>query len=280
MLLRIEDLDGPRVKPGAIDETVGLLEWLGLDWDKGPVVQSRDIAPCVEAMNKLAGAGLAYPCALSRREIASAASAPNQGDHESRFPPELRPPVQSGPFTGRDTNWRFVTPDVDIVFHDCARGDVSSNVSQRTGDFVLWTKRAQPAYQLAVVVDDHRQGVTQVVRGDDLVDSTARQLLLYQALGWSLPPTHTHLPLVVGPDGRRLAKRHGDSRLTRYKALGVPVERVIGWIASVSGVTTRPQPMSATEFAQRFDLSLLPMAPVVMTQEDDAWLVESRRVNS
>ncbi|MCA9297128.1 MAG: hypothetical protein KC983_11440, partial [Phycisphaerales bacterium] len=136
-------------------------------------------------------------------------------------------------------------------------------------------KRGTPAYQLAVVVDDIRQHVTDVVRGDDLLPSAARQTLLYRALGHT-PPNWWHLPLVYGTDGLRLAKRHGDTRLTTYRAQGVRPERVIGLIARWSGIDTGPADethnMTADEFAEAFDLDRLPRTRVTFTEEDDAWL--------
>jgi glutamyl-tRNA synthetase len=125
-------------------------------------------------------------------------------------------------------------------------------------------------------VDDHRQGVTQVVRGDDLLDSAARQLLLYRALGYAPEPTYTHLPLVLGHDGKRLAKRHGDTRLDTYRARGVHPHRVIALVASWCGVLdrgARPGRVSPAEFRQRFSLSTIPHTPIQFTPEDDQWLL-------
>src|SRR5690606_18392185 len=175
---------------------------------------------------------------LTRREIEVAASAPHEPPNlgetpadepgrENRFPPHLRPPIHPRAFEDDQTNWRFLTPDGAVTFHDRFRGDVQGTPADTIGDFVIWTKRAQPSYQLAVVVDDARQGVTQVVRGDDLLDSAARQIFLYQALELAPRPVYTHLPLVVGPDGRRLAKRHGDTRIDTYRAHGVPSTALI-----------------------------------------------------
>ena len=301
IVLRIEDLDGPRIKDGAAESIIGTLRWLGMDWDEGPHVQSRDLSPYVGAMRTLAGAGRAFPCALTRAEIEAAASAPHgqsasvarragpsptpptsgrgEGDgssvtpSESRFPPDLRPPLAPRDFDDPHTNWRFALPEGAVAFTDRFLGPQRIDPSESVGDFVIWTKRTQPAYQLAVVVDDHRQGVTDVVRGDDLLDSAARQLLLARALSLAPEPEYTHLPLVVGEDGRRLAKRHGDTRVEHYRARGVPVERVIGLIASWSGVQGERRPMSAEEFAGAFNLASLPRAAAVFTREDDAWLL-------
>ena len=279
IVLRIEDLDGPRIKPGAADDIVRTLEWLGMDWDEGPLIQSATPEPHEEAMGALARAGLAYPSDLTRTQIEAAASAPQaeRGGEivgaESRFPPELRPEGFDAPKEFDPAqSWRFVTPDEETVVEDAFMGARAVRVQRTIGDFVIWTRRGQPAYQLAVVVDDHRQGITRVVRGDDLLDSAARQMLLYRALGLGPVPGHCHLPLVVGPDGRRLAKRHGDTRVDEYRRLGAPAERLIGLVAFWSGVRERRAPMSAAEFRDGLALRTIPAGPITFTAEDDQWL--------
>lgn len=273
ILLRIEDLDTPRNKPGAVEQAIDLLGWLGIDWDIGPVIQSADMDPHRAAMARLASLGLAYPCALTRSQIEAAASAPQEGAHEVRFPPELRPPIAPRTFDDEHTNWRFVTPDHAVHFDDEFAGPRAHSPFDTIGDFVIWTARGQPAYQLAVVVDDARQGVTHVVRGDDLLESSARQILLYESLALGPPPRYCHLPLVVGPDGRRLAKRHGDTRLDRYRGAGVPRERIVGLCAYWCGISPARRPMPIDEFRRRLDLGTIPNVPVVFTQEDEAWLL-------
>lgn len=309
IILRIEDLDSPRVKPEAIHGIQQTLSWLGIDWDQGPIIQSTDLEPYVRAMKTLASRGLAYPCELTRSEIEAAASAPqsnkalitpalpthsgtSQADppptpaptlapapaSESVFPASLRPLIAGTPqpFVDAGTNWRFLTPASRIVqFTDDFAGPQARTPGASIGDFVLWTKRAQPAYQLAVVVDDARQGITRVIRGDDLLDSAARQLLLYEALGVPRPPRMMHLPLIVGPDGRRLAKRHADTRVDAYRARKVPPERVLGLIAHWCGHETR-NPLSAQEFAYSLDIAAFAQrrpGPITFTPEDDAWLL-------
>lgn len=271
--LRIEDLDTPRVKPGAIEQTIDLLAWLGLDWDEGPLVQSIDQSPYVQAMRRLARAGAVYPCDLTRSEIEAAASAPQEGVHETVMPRSLRP-AGVGPteFVDTGSNWRLVVPDEPVGFVDTRHGPQRVSLPESIGDFVVWTRRGQPSYQLAVVVDDARLGVTQVVRGNDLLESTARQLALYRALGLAPEPTHTHVPLVRGPDGRRLAKRHGDSRLGTWKARGMRPERVIGLVACWTGLQTQPEPMAASEFLDRFDAGTIPMSDIVFDQRAESWL--------
>lgn len=276
VLMRIEDLDGPRIKPGAADELLRTLEWLGLDWDGPAHTQSDDLEPCREAMRTLAEQALAYPCRLTRRQIEEAADAPHERPESSRpgaqYPIELRPELRPRRFDDPHTNWRLAAPDEEVAFEDAFAGRRSFHVLRETGDFVIWTKRAQPAYQLAVVVDDHRFGVTQVVRGDDLLPSTARQILLHRALGLSPQPTYTHLPLVMGEDGRRLAKRHGDTRLLRYRREGVRPERIVGLLAWWSGVAQERCEMTAEAFARGLRLDTIPKTERVFAQEDDAWL--------
>jgi len=322
IILRIEDLDGPRIKAGAADGIMDTLRWLGIDWDEGPIVQSDDLEPYEEAMRTLAARGMAYPCRLSRAEIEAAASAPQEGSHEVRYPASLRPspalfPFRFDPASGSledasepergEHSWRFLVPDEEVCFDDACAGPQRINVSASVGDFIIWTKRAQPAYQLAVVVDDSRQGVTDVIRGNDLLDSAARQVLLYRALGYvttqsgaernpvSLAgglldrvrpgetpcpvPAYCHLPLVIGPDGKRLAKRHGDTRVETYRSLGVPPEAVVGLIGSWSINTAVDSParsirapMTPAEFSERFCLSTMSADPIRFSEEDDLWL--------
>lgn len=280
IVLRIEDLDGPRVKPGVIEQTIDLLSWLGIDWDEGPIVQSSDLTPYRAAMDELARAGRVYPCDLTRAQIEAAASAPQEGSHDVVFPRTLRPGFHPREFSKDDTNWRFVVEDGPVAYTDQFAGAQRFEPARTIGDFVVWTMRGQPSYQLAVVVDDARQGITQIIRGDDLLESAARQLLLYRALGLGPEPTYTHLPLVRGHDGKRLAKRHGDTRLDAYRAAGVSRERIIALLARWCCITPSPPTaptapltgMSPRDFLTSLDLSRIPRSDVVFTPEDDRWL--------
>ena len=282
VVLRIEDLDGPRIKTGATEEATDILAWLGLNWDEGPFTQRHDLIPYLEMLQQLSGQGAIYPCRCTRRQIEEASlSAPHGDAHELRYPGTCRPdriePVGDLPLGGdlawSDTGaaWRLRVPDESIRFDDCLVGPQSHNVQRVVGDFLVATKRGTPSYQLACVVDDARQGIDQIVRGDDLVRSTPRQLLLYSQLKLGPVPAYTHLPLVVGEDGRRLAKRHGDSRITAYRQQGVQPERLLGLLAHWCGLGPRAE-IKADEFLAHFDLENLPREPVVFRQEDDAWL--------
>jgi glutamyl-tRNA synthetase len=303
VLLRIEDLDGPRIKTGAAEAAIDIMQWLGIDWDEGPVYQSADLKPYEDALTQLVEAGEAYPCRCTRTQILAASlSAPNAGDHELRYPGICRPAAISGvagalrqeaserhepshkgsgaslrerprhlSLHDRNIAWRLVTPDESIIFNDTFLGPQCFNPQHEIGDFLVATKGGQPSYQLAVVVDDARQGVTHVVRGADLLPSTARQMLLYDRLNLGPPPEYLHLPIVTGEDGRRLAKRHGDTRLAHYRDQGTIPERVVGLLAEWCGIGPRWE-LTANEFAERFDLSRLPRDQVVFTTADDAWL--------
>ena len=271
VILRIEDLDGPRVKPGADAEAVEDLRWLGLDWDEQAPHQRSDLSPYVAAFDLLKDKGLVYPCTCTRSEIVRAQSAPHGDEHELRYPGTCRDCDDDRGDSA--AAWRVRVPDEAIDFEDEVCGRQCVNVQQQVGDFVVVAKAGLPAYQLAVVVDDARQAVTDVLRGDDLLRSTGRQMWLYRMLDLTPLPRYWHVPLVLGPDGRRLAKRHGDTRVAWYRRQGAPPERVIGLMAHWCGLTAEPEPMRATEFCDRFSLGHVPAGPVTFTPEHHAWLL-------
>ncbi|MEM1304990.1 MAG: glutamate--tRNA ligase family protein, partial [Planctomycetota bacterium] len=276
VVLRVEDLDGPRVKRGAAEQAIETLRWLGIDWDDGPHRQVNDLTPYRQALASLAAGGHVYPCRCTRSQLLAAElSAPNAGDHELRYPGVCRPGdavrFQFDQPEHRDAAWRVRTPDEAVRFVDRFSGEQVFNPQEDVGDFVVATKAGTPSYQLAVVVDDARQGVTDVVRGDDLLPSTPRQMLLYRLLGLGTPPRYTHLPIVVGSDGRRLAKRHGDTRVDTYRQRGIPAERLIGLIAEWCGFGPR-RPMHRDEFAAGLELSRMPRSAITFTNADDDWL--------
>lgn len=202
-LLRIDDLDTPRQLPGMVDDILATLESFGLFWDGELSWQSRHLRFYEEAFEQLKQQGVIYPCGCSRKEIARAASAPHSGDDCLTYPGSCRPgmgsemPIRS---------WRVRVPDHKICFDDLRKGHVCQELVKSCGDFAVRRGDGEFAYQLAVVLDDHLTGVNQVVRGDDLLGSTPRQILLQRLLG--LPqPAYCHLPLVTGPGGAKLSKR-------------------------------------------------------------------------
>ena len=277
IVLRVEDLDGPRIKAGATEQAINLLQWLGFDWDEGPYYQLHDLSPYQAALQRLAEQGVIYPCRCTRKQLEAASlSAPHGHQHDLRYPGTCRPPdgaaVDHSLLGATDVAWRFRVPEGRTVFEDAFAGNQVRNIQQTVGDFLVSTKSGLTSYQLAVVVDDARQGIDQVIRGDDLIDSTPRQMLLYAELGLAPIPTYTHLPLVIGADGRRLAKRHGDSRLAHYRAVGVSAERVLGLLGEWCGVGPR-QERTRAELLERFDLTKLSHEPIVFSPDDDAWLL-------
>jgi glutamyl-tRNA synthetase len=291
VVLRVEDLDGPRVKSGADRQAVEDLRWLGLDWDEGPIYQSGRRGGYWRAVEALLAAGAAYPCVCSRKEVEAAASAPHAEDGAAIYPGTCRGRFRSIDEArrdgGREPALRFAVPagEAGVVdFVDEFAGPRRFDVPRELGDFVIAKARepgrpdedarfGTPAYQLAVVVDDAAGGVTDVVRGDDLIDSTPRQILLYRALGWGeRVPRYHHLPLVVGEDGRRLAKRHGDTRLSYYRGRGVSPGRVLELLAKWCGLASHAPPRTAGDLLARFDLTNVPKSQIVFSTEDDAWL--------
>ncbi|MEM8783113.1 MAG: tRNA glutamyl-Q(34) synthetase GluQRS [Planctomycetota bacterium] len=275
IVFRVENLDTPRNQPGAVKQAIEDLRWLGLDWDEGPSFQRDDLSPYADALEQLAEAGHTYPCPATRREIVAAASAPHIDDHELRYPGIYRPPAAPPIDPQADVATRVIVPDGVVAFTDRVAGEQTHDVQQQVGDFVVSTKAGLPAYQLAVVVDDHRQGVTDVVRGDDLLRSTARQIVLQRLLGYEPLPTHWHVPLVVDEEGRRMAKRRGDTRLAELRGRGVTTERVVGLLAKLCGLTDRAAEMSTNEFVGGFRLEQLSRDPVTFTQGDLAWLLRN-----
>jgi glutamyl-tRNA synthetase len=276
ILLRIDDLDGPRIKADAAIQAIQDLQWLGLDWDEGPLYQSSRRTQYALAAKALFKSGRTYPCICTRREADRAASAPHADDGASVYPGTCRGKFSTlaaaTAIAGKPPALRFDTTAQCVDWTDALRGAQHCNVEQQLGDFVVVKSDATPAYQLANVVDDSERGVTHVVRADDLIDSTPRQILLYQALGWQdRIPTFFHLPLVLGPNGQRLAKRHGDTRVAHYRDHGIPAARLRALLARWSGMPAADE-LEMPQLLDGFRLENLPLAPVVFTPADDAWL--------
>lgn len=279
VVLRIEDLDGPRIKARAAEQAIALLGWLGLDWDEGPYYQTTNLKPYREALLELITEGHAFPCRCTRSQILAASlSAPHAGQHELHYNGLCRPRrgtrADLSLLDDPDYAWRLVTPNGEVLFHDELLGPQAINPQLEVGDFLVATKGGLPSYQLAVVVDDLRHKVDRIVRGDDLLSSTARQILVRRRLGAEPPIEYWHLPLVVGQDGRRLAKRHGDSRLDTFRQNGATPERVVGLLAEWCGLGPREE-MTAVEFVKRFHVDGLPREQVVYSESDGEWLCDS-----
>jgi len=242
LVLRIEDLDPLRCRPEWTERAIEDLAWLGVHWSEGPFYQSRRRAVYEVAWRALRAGGHVYPCTVSRREIRDAAHAPHDDDEDAEpvFPAELRPPAGTGRDAGSPAGvvWRFRVPDGETVhFTDVLRGAQSFIAGEDFGDFVVWRKDDVPAYELAVVADDVAMGITEVVRGEDLLKSTARQLLVYRALG-ATPPAWCHVPLVRDAEGRRLAKRHQPLSVRELRSRRVTPQGVLA--LAEAGATGTP----------------------------------------
>lgn len=264
LVMRVEDLDAPRVRPGALEQMLDDLRWLGLDWDEGPDVggpvgpyeQSRRLDRYEAAVTTLERGGHLFACTCSRKEIETIASAPH-GEDGPIYPGTCR----GGPtHPERPAALRFRFEHAQS-FSDAVHGEVAEGLG--AGDFVVRRADGVFSYQLAVVVDDLAMQITEVVRGDDLLASTPRQLALISALG-GVAPRYAHVPLVLGPDGQRLAKRHGAVTVAEQRAAGVIPEALVGRLAHTLGLLDRDEPVAARELVRDFSLARISRAPVVM----------------
>jgi glutamyl-tRNA synthetase len=245
-VLRIEDLDPLRVVAGSEVRIEEDLRWLGLDWDEEPVRQSARGARYEEAIAALADQGLVYACDCSRAEIARAASAPHAGE-ETVYPGTCRD-RDPGRVMKRPPALRVRVPGGTVACDDGAMGRVEQDLARDVGDFVVRRADGAFAYQLAVVVDDRATGITDVVRGADLLSSVPRQIWLARALGEE-PPRFTHVALVVAPDGARLEKRTGGVTVRELRAAGVSAEHILGELGFGLGLATSSTPTTARALA-------------------------------
>ncbi len=268
VILRTEDLDHPKDKPGAAAQAIEDLRWLGFDWDE-EYVQSERIDLYRDALNTLREKDLVYPCVCSRRDVEAAQSAPHAGE-QLFYPGTCRDrfPDWEAAFAaaGRPPCWRFrVEPRTVVSFTDAFAGTYTQDVAATLGDFPLARDKNGAGYTLAVVVDDLLMGVTDVVRGDDLLAATPAQILIARALGATELPTYCHVPLVVGPDGRRLAKRHGDTRITTFRARGLSPEEIISSLAASCGWCNPNERLTLRDLIPRYTLTSIPHQPFMPT---------------
>lgn len=272
--LRIEDLDHPKHKPGAAAQLIDDLLWLGFDWDGDVLFQQPRKALYQAARDRLAPH--LYPCFCTRADIQRAQSAPHPGE-VLRYPGTCRP--ASLPLTPETLAnqirthapqlpaWRFaLEPTDDGRFTDAFAGPFLRTAAETAGDFVV-ARGDEAAYTLAVVVDDNDMGISHIVRGDDILPATPAQIVLYRHLGLPLP-TFCHLPLVVGPDGRRLAKRHGDTRICTYRAAGLSPARLLSAIARACHWLAPGENISQlNDLLPRFNPEVLPKTPLVWSPD-------------
>lgn len=266
VILRIDDIDTARSRSEFALNLVDDLEWLGLDWDVGPGTESP--ARCYvqsargdiyrEAIDKLASRGLLYPCFCSRRELKNLPSAPHA--EEPCYPgicaglDEQQRLALLG--SGKAHSLRFRCPGGTVRFRDALLGDREFLPEQFGGDFPVVRGDGVVSYQLATAVDDSLMGVTQVVRGRDLLSSTPRQILIQKALELSVP-AYAHIPLLLDQNGERLAKRHGALSLANLRQNGARPQMLTGALAHAAGMLDKPEPISPRELLANFDLAQL-----------------------
>ena len=258
LILRIEDLDIRAHNPQYTSLLLDDLQWLGLTWDKGPYYQSKRTELYREALSDLKQQGLLYPCFCSRADL-HAAQAPHASDGTYVYAGTCRNLSQSERkelSSHKIPATRIHVPNKIYAFEDKVYGSTSQNLAESCGDFIVQRADGVFAYQLAVVVDDADMGITEVVRGSDLLSSTPRQLYLQDVLGLS-HPTYAHLPLLVAPDGRRLSKRNHDLDLGVLRSQGKTPEEILGFLAYCAGLTEENEPLSAAQVANRFSWDVL-----------------------
>ncbi len=272
-ILRVEDLDHPRVRAGAATRMLTDLRWLGLDWEEGPDV-SGPFGPYTQSSRKAIYDGLlarlrerelVYPCYCSRAELGRLASAPHVGEDAPRYPGTCRTLTRQQRLRheadGRRPALRFRAPTTPITFHDRLVGSVTEDVAATVGDFIVRRSDGIIAYQFAVVVDDALMAVSQVVRGADLLSSTARQLALYDALGYRRPDTFVHVPLALDASGARMSKRDAQAGITALRERGVTPARVVGALAASCGLWKHGQAAALDEVLAAFDVAALRREP-------------------
>jgi glutamyl-tRNA synthetase len=274
VVLRIEDLDASRVRDEAKRGILADLRWLGLDWDEGPdlggpsapYVQSERMSAYKTSLERLMRDELVYPCTCTRSDIARAASAPHAEDEGPVYPGTCsgRTVADAAGLGDRPFAWRFRVPRGRIEWDDLFLGTTGVEPFLVGGDFIVARSSGQISYQLAVVHDDAAMGVNQVIRGDDLVASTPRQILLDRALGFQ-EPRFGHVPLAIGPDGRRLAKRDGSIKLATLRESGVDPRRLVGWLAQSCGWADESIPTAPRDWLSRFRFDAIPPGPWVVS---------------
>ena len=265
-VLRVEDIDTPRVRAETEARQLDDLRWMGLDWDEGPDVggpfapyrQSERAVRYDRALAELQRRGLTYLCDCSRADIARVASAPHAGDEGPRYPGTCRELGHEDRAWKRAPAVRLKTPDRETVVHDRWQGMLRENVGSKVGDFVLRRGDGVYAYQLAVVVDDLAMGVTEVVRGADLLGSAARQALLFELFG-ATPPNYAHHAMIVSSDGTRIAKRASGVSLGDRRRAGDSPGAVVATVARALELVNRgsSSAIAPRELLPSFDPSRL-----------------------
>ena len=248
--LRIDDLDEARTKPGSAQQIMDDLTWLGLHWDGEPYYQTLHIADYEAAFDGLVNSQKVYACVCSRKEIAKVASAPHEPGLSVKYPGTCRDRMLTDGEVEKLLAWRYVVENSLTSFTDVLAGAQRQNLMEDVGDFILRRKDGVYAYQLATVVDDINLGVTDVVRGADLLDSTPRQIALFNDLNGTVPQ-FWHTPLKLDENGERMAKRSGANSLLNLRQQGITAKQLIAKLAFDLGLLGENEPLSAKDLLQK-----------------------------
>jgi glutamyl-tRNA synthetase len=276
VILRIEDLDRSRARAASAQTAIEDIRWLGLDWDEGPdiggpsapYVQSERTELYEQLLARFKKSDSVYPCTCTRADVARAASAPHPDDEGPAYPGTCaeRRVADAAALYDRPFSWRFRVPPGSVEWDDLFLGRIALDPARLGGDFIVARNQAGHSYQLAVVADDLHMGVNQVIRGNDLVPSTPRQILLYREAGWPAP-RFGHVPLAVESDGRRLAKRDGSLKLSTLRENGVDPRLLIGALVHSCGWAHEARPMAPADAVGLFDALSLAREPWVVSRE-------------
>ncbi len=278
VVLRMEDIDPDRSRPEFAEGILRDLAWLGLDWDEGPdvggpytpYVQSRRYDRYAAVLERLQQAGHLYPCFCTRRELRALASAPHAGEQGAAYPGTCRQlsdaEREARRGEGRGASLRLHWSGEFLSFHDLLHGDIRLSWEDCGGDFAVQRSDGVVAYQLAVAVDDMDQDISLVVRGDDILHCTPRQVLLHTLLDRPVPE-YAHVPLVHDHEGERLAKRHRHFELCVLRDSGVRPEAVVGYLAFRAGLLPEPAPVHPAQLVSGFRLTDIPCSRVVLPED-------------
>jgi len=272
-VLRIEDTDRERSTQASVDAILDGMKWLGLDWDEGPVYQMDRLARYKEVADDLIRRGLAYPCYASKDELDAMREAQRAAGLKPRYDGRWRPENAAGkaPPAGVEPVIRFRNPDDgDVVWHDLVKGTISINNSE-LDDLVILRADGVPTYNFGVVIDDWDMGITQVIRGDDHVNNTPRQINLLRAIGAPVPD-YAHVPMILGHDGERLSKRHGAVSVLQYEDDGYLPEALLNYLARLGWSHGDDEVFSLQQMVEWFDLGHISRSPARFDGEKLGWI--------
>lgn len=268
-ILRIEDTDKERSTDEAVEVILDGLKWLGLEWDEGPIFQSKREARYKEVIEQLLASGHAYKCYCSKERLEELRADQMQAKQKPKYDGKCRNGSASDPSTPYVI--RFKTPQSgSVVFRDLIKNKIEFS-NQELDDLVLARQDGSPTYNLTVVVDDYDMGITHVLRGDDHINNTPRQIHIFQALG-ATPPEYAHMPMLLGPDGKKYSKRHGAASVLEFQETGILPEALINYLVRLGWSCGDQEIFTLEELIEKFDISGIHNAAAQVNPEKLLWL--------